>query len=472
MEFTELADYAIPAGALVEWLPCATGPWVPDPRPVSYIHEAHLNRSAAGAGDKSWLGTAFEISGPLDVDAFRVALGRWIDRHEVLRSHTVLEPSSGEITRHTVPLGGIDIGVVSHGYDASSQDNFDHLHRLFDDYASPHSWPSYVFATLTPRGGDGPFTVFFAADHSIIDGFSIVLVAHEIAALYREASTGSAANLFPVGSYVDFGAVEREQMADMEAEKAAVEIWRKALGTDGLPQFPLPIGDRGTDSQNGLSTWLLDADQSKAFSSTCAATGGGYFAGLLGGLAAVGREVAGSDRFEVVTPVHTRSAQEWAGALGWFVGLCPVEFAVGSDCSFGDLATRAAESIASVKPAAAVPFDRIGEPPRNPDPTAIRRVLHGRSLRARSRTVARMERQSTSKQGIYARRLHLDQPHTPGTQPRGQVPGQRDGERRGSRLRGRTAPDHRRNRHRTGRRHLRQLLIGSFRNRFLSRSGL
>jgi hypothetical protein len=218
MEFTELADYAIPAGALVEWLPCATGPWVPDPRPVSYIHEAHLNRSAAGAGDKSWLGTAFEISGPLDVDAFRVALGRWIDRHEVLRSHTVLEPSSGEITRHTVPIGGIDIGVVSHGYDASSQDNFDHLHRLFDDYASPHSWPSYVFATLTPRGGDGPFTVFFAADHSIIDGFSIVLVAHEIAALYREASTGSAANLFPVGSYVDFGAVEREQMADMEAE--------------------------------------------------------------------------------------------------------------------------------------------------------------------------------------------------------------------------------------------------------------
>lgn len=269
MEFTELADYAIPAGALVEWLPCATGPWVPDPRPVSYIHEAHLNRSAAGAGDKSWLGTAFEISGPLDVDAFRVALGRWIDRHEVLRSHTVLEPSSGEITRHTVPIGGIDIGVVSHGYDASSQDNFDHLHRLFDDYASPHSWPSYVFATLTPRGGDGPFTVFFAADHSIIDGFSIVLVAHEIAALYREASTGSAANLFPVGSYVDFGAVEREQMADMEAEKAAVEIWRKALGTDGLPQFPLPIGERGTDSQNGLSTWLLDAEQSKAFSSTC-----------------------------------------------------------------------------------------------------------------------------------------------------------------------------------------------------------
>ncbi|MBH5143887.1 condensation domain-containing protein [Rhodococcus erythropolis] len=361
MEFTELADYAIPAGALVEWLPCATGPWVPDPRPVSYIHEAHLNRSAAGAGDKSWLGTAFEISGPLDVDAFRVALGRWIDRHEVLRSHTVLEPASGEITRHTVPIGGIDIGVVSHGYDASSQDNFDHLHRLFDDYASPHSWPSYVFATLTPRGGDGPFTVFFAADHSIIDGFSIVLVAHEIAALYREASTGSAANLFPVGSYVDFGAVEREQMADMEAEKAAVEIWRKALGTDGLPQFPLPIGERGTDSQNGLSTWLLDAEQSKAFSSTCAAAGVGYFAGLLGGLAAVGREVAGSDQFEVVTPVHTRSAQEWAGALGWFVGLCPVEFAVGSDCSFGDLATRAAESIASVKPAAAVPFDRIGE---------------------------------------------------------------------------------------------------------------
>ncbi|NMM84133.1 condensation protein [Rhodococcus sp. SRB_17] len=361
MEFTELADYAIPSGSLIEWLPCATGPWTPDPRPASYIHEAHLQRSSAGSGDKSWLGTAFEIPGPLDVDAFRIALRQWIDRHEVLRSHTALDTSTGEITRHTVPVGGIDIGVVNHGYDAPSQVNFEHLHRLFDDFASPHSWPSYVFATLTPRGGDGPSTVFFAADHSIIDGFSIVLIAHEITSLYREALTGNPANLFPVGSYVDFGTLEREQMSDQETEDAALEVWSKALADGGLPQFPLPIGDRGTESQNGLSMWLLDSDHSKRFSARCTEAGVGYFAGLLGALAAVGHDVAGADRFQIVTPVHTRSAQEWAGALGWFVGLCPIDFEVGDDTSFDTLARRAAESLTAMKPAAAIPFDRIGE---------------------------------------------------------------------------------------------------------------
>ncbi|MGC0364949.1 hypothetical protein ABH922_002933 [Rhodococcus sp. 27YEA15] len=360
MEFTELADYAIPAGALVEWLPCATGPWEPDPRPVSYIHERHLLRSAAGSGDTSWLGTAFEIDGPLDADAFKAALRRWTDRHEVLRSHTALDSGTGNVSRHTIPAGGIDIGVVDHGYDATGQDNFEHLHQLFDDYASPHSWPSYVFATLTRRGGDGPFTVFFAADHSIIDGFSIVLIAHEITALYREALCGSASHLFPVGSYVDFGARERELMTDSESEDAAVDLWRRALGDGGLARFPLPIGERSAEPQNGLSTWLLDAEGSQAFSSVCGSVGVGYFAGLLSCLAVVGHDLAGKDHFQVITPVHTRSSQEWAGALGWFVGLCPVEFAA-DDASFDVLARRAAEATAAVKPAAAIPFDRVGE---------------------------------------------------------------------------------------------------------------
>lgn len=361
MEFTELADYAIPSGSLVEWLPCATGQWTPDPRPASYIHEAHLQRSSAGAGGQSWLGTAFEIPGPLDLEAFRITLQQWIDRHEVLRSHTSLDTESGEIIRHTVPVNGIDIGVVDHGYNSPSQVNFEHLHRLFDEFASPHSWPSYVFATLTPRTDDGPFTVFFAADHSIIDGFSIVLIAHEIASLYRENLTGQPANLFPVGSYVDFGAQERQQMADQDAEDAALDVWREAMEDGGLPQFPLPIGDRGPESQNGLSTWLLDSDQSKAFSAKCAASGVGYFAGLLGRLAAVGHDVAGVDHFRVVTPIHTRTAQEWAGALGWFVGLCPLDIPIDSDRSFDTLAERAATSMSMRKPAAAIPFDRIGE---------------------------------------------------------------------------------------------------------------
>ncbi|KLL97236.1 hypothetical protein NJ76_12450, partial [Rhodococcus sp. IITR03] len=77
MEFTELADYRIPPGVLTEWLPCAAeDDWREDPRPASYIHEAHLRRTSGvryGGGRDSWLGTAFEVPGPLDTERFRRA---------------------------------------------------------------------------------------------------------------------------------------------------------------------------------------------------------------------------------------------------------------------------------------------------------------------------------------------------------------------------------------------------------------
>src|SRR5690606_18470320 len=176
-----------------------------------------------------WLGTAFEVAGPLDTERFRRALQRWIDRHEPLRSHAHLaeEQSGGGLVRRTAPPGRVSVRPIRHD-PADPGTIHDHLLGLFDDYTTPHLWPSYVFATLerTPDGNaddagsakdtDERFTVFFGADHSIIDGYSVVLVAHEISALYEEERTGRAADLFPVGSYIDFGAAERDESAQLD----------------------------------------------------------------------------------------------------------------------------------------------------------------------------------------------------------------------------------------------------------------
>ncbi|MBA8960203.1 hypothetical protein JOJ86_003494 [Rhodococcus percolatus] len=357
MEFTELADYPVPVGALTEWLPCARSEWVDDPRPASYIHEAHLRRCSDSGGRESWLGTAFEIHGTLNVTAFRSALEKWTDRHEVLRSHTTFDAETERVHRRTVPQGGLHVGVVSHGYDAAGGDNFAHLQQLFDEYASPHSWPSYVFATLETVQRDR-FTVFFAADHSIIDGFSIVLVAHELTALYEEALSGRTANLFPVGSYIDFGREERETSTDADVKREALDVWRSALEGPGLPEFPLEVGPRTSYAQQNLSAWILDADQAAAFNSVCREADVGFFPGLLACLGMAGAEVAGHQRFRTVTPVHTRHSPQWASALGWFVGLSPIDFEVTSD-EFAAVARDAAESVARTKPISVVPFDRI-----------------------------------------------------------------------------------------------------------------
>lgn len=378
MEFTELADYSIPAGVLIEWLPCAEqDAWRQDPRPASYIHEAHLRRAAdprSGQGRESWLGTAFEIAGPLDTDIFGRALQRWIDRHEPLRSQTTFaadDDPAGALVRRTAPPGKVSVRRIQHD-PADSTMVRTQLHSLFDDYTTPHLWPAYVFATLahesappdTP-GENTAFTVFFGADHSIIDGYSIVLVAHEITALYEEERTGRAAELFPVGSYIDFGAEERADAGDLDADHEAVRIWRTTLRKTGgaMPEFPLPIGRRTarTTPQRRLSERWFDSDDASRFSERCRDADAGFFSGLLACFGQTAVDLVGTDHFRTVVPSHTRTGPMWAGSLGWFVGLRPIDLDLGGSPGFVTLAGRAAQELHRTRASARIPFDKVGE---------------------------------------------------------------------------------------------------------------
>ncbi|MFD5810716.1 condensation domain-containing protein [Rhodococcus aetherivorans] len=375
MEFTELEDYPIPAGVLTEWLPCvAADAWSTDPRPVSYVHEAHLRRTAGSRyGDvpDAWLGTAFEVAGRLEEEPFRRALERWIDRHEPLRSQVVLSGDgavgSGGVTRRTAPPGAVSVRFVRH-LPSAPDDIREHLEQLLADCTEPHTWPAYVFATLEPEDGDASaasFTVFFAADHAVADAYSVVLVAHEITALYEQERSGRPAGLFPVGSYIDFGAAERADAADLAGEHEAVRIWREALTAGGgaMPEFPLPLGPRpaGAVPQRRLSMRMLDDDRANRFAARCREAGHGFFAGTLACLARATVELAGVDRFRTIAPSHTRSGPMWAGALGWFVGLRPVDIDAAGATDFATLTARAGAELRRTRASARVPFDLVGE---------------------------------------------------------------------------------------------------------------
>ncbi|NLU81883.1 condensation domain-containing protein [Rhodococcus sp. HNM0569] len=357
MEFTELTDYPVPEGALTEWFPTTSGPWIEDRRRTAYVQEARLRRTAGDGRGLSWLGSAFEISGMLDPRAFSHALRAWVDRHEVLRTRTDVADGdgtgAGDIERRTVPTGSVSFDRIV--YATRSMPNVDRLQRIFDDRATPRAWPSYVFATVERADR---FTVFFAGDHAILDGFSIVLVAHELTTLYQQARSGDGGELPPVGSYVDYGDRERSSPPAPGTARRAVDIWRAALDGAGLPEFPLEIGPRTSLPQTGVSTWLLDASGDRGFGEACRAAGVGFFPGLLACLAQAGLDVAGRDTFRTVTPVHTRHEPEWAAAMGWFVGLSPLEFRV-EDSSFASTAQRASAAVDRAKPAGAFAFDRV-----------------------------------------------------------------------------------------------------------------
>ncbi|QBJ95379.1 condensation protein [Rhodococcus sp. ABRD24] len=367
MEFTELADYAISPGILTEWLPEAGTDWIEDSRPASYIHEAHLRRTADGTHDdgrESWLGTAFQLPGTLDRDAFRTAVHAWIARHEPLRSHAELS-YDGRIRRRTIDANAIELNEVRHEYEFDADTAFERIHDLFDELTSPHRWPAYLFVTIEHTDPAPDCTVLFAADHSLIDGLSVILVAHEITRLYTEARSGMPSDLIPVGSYIDFGAEERAAAAAVDARHSAVECWRSAVERSGgrLSEFPLDLGPRPDQrtAQHALSEWILDAGQAGAFNAACRRAGQGFFPGVLACFALAGAELTGDTVFRTVTPVHTRNDPHWASSLGWFVGLSPVEFDIAGAEDVQTAAGRATAALAATRATAKVPFARIEE---------------------------------------------------------------------------------------------------------------
>lgn len=100
MKFIQMMDQTIEPGGLVEWSPYTVGGfanWYSDPRPTSHNHELHLRgalehrrRTTREGGRESWLGLAIEFDEPMSVPAIRSSVMQWIDRHEVLRSHIII----------------------------------------------------------------------------------------------------------------------------------------------------------------------------------------------------------------------------------------------------------------------------------------------------------------------------------------------------------------------------------------------
>ncbi|MEU6131066.1 condensation domain-containing protein [Saccharopolyspora sp. NPDC047091] len=383
MRFTEIADYSVRPGEAARW--CVSPPDgaepEPDPRPPSHLQQAHVRaRAEQGAtSDPSWLAVGFDLDGPLDEPAWRTALLDWLDRHETLRS--ALRPDGDEVRRHTWEPGRLTVSRTGLGTFRDPAEASDALRELFNARTDPTSWPSFAFVTVSRADS---CTVCLAFDHGNVDGYSILLVLHEIRELYLAARGGRAADLpavAEIGSYVDFCAREREYTDGFERSDEPVARWAEFLADCGgaPPGFPLPAGApfaADGSRQHGLCEWLVDADGAAAFEQACRRNGGSAFSGALAALAlAAARPGAADapDRFRALLLLHTRSARSWARSVGWFVGLAPVELAlpvgvtaagaagVPDGVDLLDLLPSAGAALRRAKPLSTVPVPKVAE---------------------------------------------------------------------------------------------------------------
>lgn len=241
---TDIQHCEIRPGRLVEWALHpetveAAAALPEDARPPAYVQESHVRTARAVREDglfvPTWTGTAFDLPGPVDLDALQRALRAWTQRHETLRSG--FRWIGDEMRRFTLEADAVRLRREDTGDFPDAAVLTRHLESRFDAAADALVWPNFLYAAvLRPDGA----SLYLAFDHSNVDAYSIYRIPAEIHELYAADRAGTTVPEPPVSSYVDFCALERSNADRIDDTHAIVSRWRSSSPSAraGCPTSP------------------------------------------------------------------------------------------------------------------------------------------------------------------------------------------------------------------------------------------
>src|SRR6185437_11358321 len=313
--------------------------------------------AGAGAGSRYHMAQAVRLRGPLDVAALERALGALVDRHEVLRTRLVEGVSgpeqridgagSGFALRRLVAVSPAAALAEAQGFAA----------RGFDLSVE---WP--LRGCVIGLGAEDHVLVL-VLHHVAGDGWSIGILARELAALYGAAATGEVARLPALAvQYADYAAWQRGWLGS-GLEERELSYWRSALaGAPGLLRLPWD-GPRAAASRHrgGVIGIGLDAGLVDRLKVLCRSEGVTLFMALLAGFGLVLGRLSGQREVVIGTPVANRLRPELEGVVGFFVNTLALRLGLGGMPSGRALLGRARQVALAGYDHQAVPFERVVE---------------------------------------------------------------------------------------------------------------
>ncbi|MCF3132510.1 condensation domain-containing protein [Streptomyces olivochromogenes] len=368
MRITDIQRCEVRPGRLVEWTlspaTVAAASGLPeDSRPPAYIQESHLRTARCVREDglfvPTWLGTAFDLPGRVDLDVLQAALRDWTLRHETLRSG--FRWDGDELRRFTLDADTVSLRreVVGDFTDASALVR--HLQDRFDVAADALAWPNLIYAAVVRDDGT---SVYMAFDHSNVDAYSLHGIPADIHELYATGAEGcDRVRPEPAASYVDFCEIERADADRIDEGHDIVGRWREFIRRcDGtLPGFPVDLGlEPGgrLPTQRMMSEPLVDADTAAAFEAYCRPFGGSLV-GLLAATGLIVHELGGQSVYRTVVPFHTRVKSRWSRSVGWYVGGAPIEVPVARTPDLPSALRAVRAELQAARPLARMPLARV-----------------------------------------------------------------------------------------------------------------
>lgn len=367
MRMTDIQRCEVRPGLLVEWtldptaIEAAAG--LPDDaRPPAYVQESHMRTARSMRRDglfvPTWLGTAFDVPGVVDLDVLQEALRSWTLRHETLRSG--FRWSGDDMRRFTLGADVVSLRREVVGEFTDAEKLIQYLQDRFDVAADALTWPNFIFAAVVR---DDCTSVYMAFDHSNVDSYSIQRIPAEIHELYAAGLEGRVVEPPPTSSYIDFCEIERESADQIDDTHAAISRWREFIQRcDGrLPPFPVELGlEPGgkMPPQKLMQETLVGAHDAAAFEAYCRPYGGSM-TGILAATSLIVHEIGGQPVYRTVVPFHTRAKSQWKDSVGWYVGGAPIEIATAQSPDFPSVIELVRAALRTNRPLARMPIARV-----------------------------------------------------------------------------------------------------------------
>jgi amino acid adenylation domain-containing protein len=303
------------------------------------------------------------LDGPLDAQALQRAMDAMVAHQAAFRTTIVaFDGVPEQVVAHTcpVPIERIELAAALDAGERTRQAGSiaaDRARQPFDLAAGP-----LIRATLIAAGPDRHLFVL-VIHHIISDGVSMQIVAGELSAAYRAATTGAPAALPPLWmEYGDFAVWQQDRLCGEELDRH-LDYWRGQLRRAPLV-LTLPA-DRPRparqSSRGAVAAVTVSAATTRRLAAVARSANATVFMVFLTGFAAVLSRYARQTDMVIGTQVAGRTHAELDPIVGMFTNTVPLRISLPGDPTFAGLLGRVRDVIADALPHQETPFAKLVE---------------------------------------------------------------------------------------------------------------